>query len=57
MDGWIKLSKHCMIMVIVMALMSPPGCQCVPEVSGKSSKSEQEKGVNRLFLLLEMMHV
>lgn len=57
MDGWIKLSKHCMIMVIVMALMSPPGCQCVPEVSGKSSKSEQEKGVNRPFLLLEMMHV
>lgn len=37
--------------------MSPPGCQCVPEVSGKFSKSDQKRRVNKLRLLLERMHV
>ncbi|KAK9515308.1 hypothetical protein VZT92_025962 [Zoarces viviparus] len=49
---WILVNcfKHC------MATMSPLGCLCVQEASGKSSRNRHTEGVNRLFLILELVH-
>lgn len=42
MSPWTERQKCCVVMLLVMMMQSVPGCQCVPVVSVKSSKSDQE---------------
>ncbi|MEQ2242431.1 hypothetical protein ILYODFUR_035793 [Ilyodon furcidens] len=40
-----------------MLLMSPRGCLCVPEASGGFSENGSISGLNKVLLILEMMHL